>query len=104
MASKNGIADVHDRKVGVTSSEFSQRFSSKQECFRFLATEVGAYLDAYNTMSIFHLRDIISGNRVLIKSKDIKHIHVPQFPGMSVEKMLEWAKRHPEVYAALPSE
>ena len=55
-------------------------------------------------MSIFHLRDIISGNRVLIKSKDIKHIHVPQFPGMSVEKMLEWAKRHPEVYAALSSE
>ena len=71
MASRDHIAGVDERKVAVTSTEFSQRFSSKQECFRFLASEVGAYLDDYKVMSIFHLRDIISGSRTLIKSKDI---------------------------------
>ena len=63
MANRNGIADADQRKVGVTSSEFSQRFSSKQECFRFLASECQIYLDTYETMSIYHLKDIISGNR-----------------------------------------
>ena len=61
-------------------------------------------MDTYNTMSIFHLRDIISGKKTLIKSKDIKHVHVPQFPGLNVETMLKWAKPYPEVFAALPSE
>ena len=95
MAARNGIANVEERKVDVTSTEFSQRFSSKQECFRFLASEVGAYLDDYKVMSIFHLRDIISGNRTLVKSKDIQHIHVPIFESLSVVKMLEWASKYP---------
>ena len=67
MANRNGIANADQRKVGVNSSEFNQRFSSKQETFRFLATECGIYLDTYETMSIYHLKDIVSGNRKHIK-------------------------------------
>jgi hypothetical protein len=55
-------------------------------------------------MSVFHLRDIISGNRMMIKSKDIRHVHVPQFTGLSVENMLEYAKKYPKVFKALPAE
>lgn len=40
----------------------------------------------------------------MIKSKDIKHAHVPQFTGLSVECMLEWAKKYPKVFKALPAE
>ena len=69
-----------------------------------MATEVGAYLDTYQVMSVFHLRDIISGNRMMIRSKDIKHIHVPQFTGLSVEGMLEFTKKYPKVFKALPAE
>ena len=69
-----------------------------------MATEVGAYLDTYQVMSVFHLRDIISGERMMIKSKDIKHAHVPQFTGLSVECMLELAKKYPRVFKALPAE
>ena len=98
MANRNGIANADQRKVGVNSSEFSQRFSSKQETFRFLATECGIYLDSYETMSIFHLKDIISGSRQHIKSKDVKFCHVPQFSSLSVEKMLEFALVYPLVY------
>ena len=39
-----------------------------------------------------------------LKSKDIKYIHVPYFDNLSVAKMLEWAKKHPEVFTALPQE
>ena len=55
-------------------------------------------------MSIFHLRDLVSGNRMRLQSKDIKYIHVPYFENLSVSKMLEWAKRHPQVFTALPKE
>ena len=41
---------------------------------------------------------------MMIKSKDIKHAHVPQFTGLSVECMLEWAKKYPKVFKALPAE
>ena len=102
MANRNGIADADQRKVAVTSTEFSQRFSSKQEAFRFLASEVGIYLDTYETMSIYHLKDIISGQRSRIKSKDVKFVHVPHFSSLSVEKMLEFARPYTEVYMILP--
>ena len=98
MANRNGIANSDQRKVGVNSSEFSHRFSSKEECFWFLATECGIYLDTYETMSIFHLKDVISGARQHIKSKDVKHIHVPHFPGLSVDNILEFARAHPSVF------
>ena len=104
MANRNGIADVNDRKISVNAQEFSSHFSSKNECFRFLSAECGIYLDDFKVMSIFHLRDLISGNRRKLKSEEVKHIHVPYFDSLSVEKMLEWAKRHPDVFTALPKE
>ena len=104
MANRNGIANAEARKVPVTSTEFSQRFSSKQECYRFVASECKIALDDFKVTSIHHLRDIVSGNRKTIKSADLQHIHVPHFTNLSVEKMLEWAKQYPEVFQVLPVE
>ena len=55
-------------------------------------------------MSVYHLRDIISGNRTMLKSKEIKHISVPVYESLSMAKMLEWAQRHPAVFRVLPAE
>ena len=55
-------------------------------------------------MSIYHLKDIISGNRQSIKSKDVKFVHVPHFQGLSVENMLEFAKPYTNVHQILPSQ
>ena len=44
----------------------------------------------------------MSGKRRLIKSKDIKHLHVPMFEGLSTRDMLDWAKKYEAVYQALP--
>ena len=51
--------------------------SSKKEIYRFLSSEVKAYLDSFETMTIWHLRDLASGERKIIKSKDAKHITIP---------------------------
>ena len=40
----------------------------------FLSFNVGAYLPAYDTVTVWHLRDIASGKRKLIKSNDVKTI------------------------------
>ena len=64
---------------------------------------MGAYLDSYATMTVWHLRDLMAGKRKLIKSKNIKYLHVPLFEGLSSADMLDWAKQYPEVYQALPS-
>lgn len=76
--------------------------SSKKEIYRFLSSEVSAYLDSYETMTIWHLRDIASGERRLIKSKHAKHITIPQFENLTVDKMLAYASQFPEVMKALP--
>ena len=44
----------------------------------------------------------MAGKRRLIKSKDIKHLHVPMFDGLSTRDMLDWAKQYEEVQQALP--
>ena len=102
MANPNGLADHHARQRTVVSSEFSQKFSSKQETYRFVASECQIYCDTPNVFTINHLKDIISGDRKTIKSKDVCQVHVPMFESLSTLKMLEWAQDYPEVFEILP--
>ena len=41
---------------------------------------------------------------MILYSKDINHISVPQYETLKMEAMLEFAKSFPKVYLALPSE
>ena len=54
-------------------------------------------------MTIFHLRDLISGKRKRIKAADVKVITVPHFKGLKVEAMFNWVTNHEEVMKAFPS-
>ncbi len=60
------------------------------------------YLSHYETVTIFHLKDLMSGKCTRIKSKDIKHISVPCFKGLKIERMLEFAEKYPEAMKVLP--
>ena len=42
------------------------------ECYRFLTHDCGAYLASYQSMTIWHMRDIISKNRRRIQESDVK--------------------------------
>ena len=50
-------------KVRITTSEFSAKFRSKNEVYTFLAVDVGAYLPPTECVTIYFLKDLVSGKR-----------------------------------------
>jgi hypothetical protein len=55
-------------------------------------------------MTIYHLRDLAMNRRLRIKCEDVKVFQAPHYKGLSIEDMMCWAKQHPVVEQALPSE
>ena len=69
-----------------------------------MAFDVGAYLPAYDNVTVFHLRDLASGKRQIIKADNVKTIHVPHFEGLTLDTMLYHARKSNQVMKALPIE
>ena len=88
----------------VTAAEFNAKFRSKREVYQFLAFDVGAYLPPYDNVTVFHLRDLASGKRQIIKADRVKTIHVPHFEGLTLDTMLYHARKSAQVVKALPLE
>jgi len=47
----------------VDQKTFSAKFSTKGEVYRFLATEAMIFLPNYQTVTIWHLKDLASGTK-----------------------------------------
>ena len=88
----------------ITAAAFAAKFQSKREVHRFLTTEVGAYLPAVHTMTVWHLRDLAMGKKQILKANGIKVLNVPQFEGLSIEEFLAFASGYPSIANALPVE
>jgi hypothetical protein len=97
------MANPFGLTVPVNAQSFGAKYQSKREVYRFLTHDCGAYLSSYETMTIFHLRDLISGKRTRIKAADVKVITVPHFKGLKLEAMFEFANNHPDVMKCFPS-
>ena len=54
-------------------------------------------------MTIWHLRDLARGERRRILAKDVEHIAIPQFEGLTITTMLEYAAMFPEAMKAFPT-
>lgn len=80
------------QKVKVVAKDFAAKFSSKPECFHFLTHDCGSFLSSFDTMTIWHLRDLASGRRKRIKGGDVKHLSVPQYEGLTIEEFILFAK------------
>ena len=92
-----------DRQLAVVSAQsFGAKYAGKREVYRFLTHDVGAYLSSYETMTVFHMKDLVSGKRKMLKAKEIKHVTVPQFEGLAIKDLLEFARPYDDVLAALP--
>ena len=63
-----------------------------------------AYIPSYDTVTVWHLRDLASGGRRRIPCANVKHIPVPQFEGLTIETILEYAEMHPAVMECLPKD
>ena len=47
----------------ISAQAFASKFQSKAEIYRFMTTEVKAYLDSYERTTVFHLKDLASGKK-----------------------------------------
>ena len=52
-----------DNKVDVSVKSFQGKFRSKAEIWKFLSVDCKAYLPAYSTVSVYYLRDLLSGKK-----------------------------------------
>ena len=55
-----------NQRVQVPASVIGAKMKSKNEVYRFLSSEVKAYLSSYETMTVYHLRDLFSGTKKII--------------------------------------
>jgi hypothetical protein len=44
------------------------------------------------------LKDLISGKRKFIKAPNAKHLQIPQYETLSVQKLYEFLHQHPETF------
>ena len=47
--------------VQITATAFAAKFKSKRECYTFLTLDVKAYLPEYKNVTIYFLKDLVSG-------------------------------------------
>ena len=47
----------------MSAAQFAAKFKSKRECHRFLAVEVGAYIPPLSNVTIYHMKDLIAGQK-----------------------------------------
>jgi hypothetical protein len=90
--------------VQIPAKEIGAKFRSKREIYRFLTAEVKCYLGDFETMTIWHLRDLAAGDRQIIPSTRVKFISIPNYTGLKIEKMVEFARDYPAAMQALPIE
>ena len=88
----------------VSAAEFNAKFRSKKEVFRLLSFDVGAYLPPYDSVTVWHLRDLAAGKWTIIKATAVKTIQIPHFEGLTIDKMLVHAMKSSTVCKCLPTE
>ena len=91
-------------KTKISAATFSAKYKSKREIWFFLTVDFKAYLPSYETVTIYHLKDLVSGKKKVIKSTAIKHLQVPQYEGLQIKHLLEQAKMSQEILDRLPCE
>ena len=97
----NSNANVLNR---VTAAEVKAKFQNKPETYHFCTHELGLYLPPFDTVTVWHLRDLITSKRTKVKGKDVHYFNVPQYDGLGIKEFIEYANEHPEALEALPSE
>ena len=62
--------------------------------YRFLSAEVAAYLPPYETVSVFHLRDLCAKRRRILKCTEIKVVQLPHYDGLFILDLLGFAENY----------
>jgi hypothetical protein len=97
------VGDGQPAQVSIDAKTFGAKYQSKREVYRFLTHDCGAYLANYQSMTIFHMKEIVAGPRTRVKEADVKQLNVPHFEGLKMDTFLSYAANKPAVMQALPS-
>ena len=69
----------------VSSQEFAAKYRSKREIYNFLACDVGIFLPPYENITIYFLKDLMSGRKKMLRTTMIRTIHIPQYVKTIIE-------------------
>ncbi len=98
----------------VSISELTSKMKSKKELYNFLLQDCQAYLPPMHSTNVYFLKQIMKAEKEVrfqtpstvtvqyIKRDKVIVAAVPQIEGLTVEDMLELAKRHPNTMKHLP--
>ena len=59
-------------------------------------------MPSYETVTVWHLRDLAMGVKKIIKCDKVKIISVPQFEGLSIREIFDFTINTAEVQICLP--
>ena len=60
------------------------------------------YCPTTDCVTIYFLKDLVMARKKKILGKDVRHIAVPQYEGLSIQKMSEFVSSYPSVDDYLP--
>ena len=72
------------------------------EVYRLISYECRLYVPSIESVTIAHLKDIITNKKISISLDDVKPINVPYYKGLSIENILAFAGKYEIVQKALP--
>ena len=61
----------------ITAEEWAAKARDKVECYHLVANVFGAYVPAFDQITSWHLRDLSTGVKKMIKGSEMKYLHVP---------------------------
>ena len=59
------MQQIHAQKTKITAATFQSKFRSKKELYVFLTVDVKAYLCNCDNLTVYYLKDLVSGKRKL---------------------------------------
>ena len=99
----------------VNVSTFAAKYRSKREVYTFLTVDGNAYLSAFDTLTMYFLKDLVSGvkkckytpngNMPVVNAERVRYVNVPQYEGLSQQEICNFlATASEEMARYMPDE
>ena len=85
-----------------TINDVASKCRSKLELYNLLTSEGGMYLPPIQDATQQYIRQLMMGKKNYVKSEDIKVIKVPHYNGLTVAKILNFARNKGDIQSYLP--
>ena len=99
----------------VDVNSFAAKYRSKREVYTFLTIDGNAYLSAFDTLTVYFLKDLVAGNKKckclpngnmpVVNCDNVRYVNVPQYEGLSQQEICNFlATASAEMARYMPDE